>query len=199
VKQQHTPGNVAGRSYNPLIFALTLTSVYLFWGGTFLAMKFALETIPVFLMVAARAIIAGFLLYGSCRLSGQARPAAIEWRNGAIVGALLLCRLQCHGDMGGAVGALLHRIGSSGDRALWIASYSSLPSCRSPALAAYWAYSSGCAALWCGVEPGEIAAHSLNLFGIFALLFASLSWSTARSISRTARMPRRRCFPPACS
>lgn len=190
VKQQQTPGNVAGRSYNSLIFALTLTSVYLFWGGTFLAMKIGMETIPVFLMVAARALSAGFILYGSCRLSGQPRPTAIEWRNGAIVGALLL--VGSNAVVTWAVQLVPTSIASVvvATVPLWIASYSFLARLQKPSVGSILGIFLGL----CGIvvlvwNPGEIAAHSLNLFGIFALLFASLSWSTGAIYSRTARMP----------
>jgi len=65
--------------------------VYVIWGSTFLAILFAIETLPPFLMASARFLVAGSLLYAWSRLvSGAAAPSRANWRATAIVGALLL-------------------------------------------------------------------------------------------------------------
>lgn len=66
-------------------------AVYLIWGSTYLAIKYAIETIPSFLMAGFRFVIAGAVLYGIARLSpGYERPKPIHWRTALIVGTLLL-------------------------------------------------------------------------------------------------------------
>ena len=45
-----------------------LFAVYFFWGGTYLAMKVAIETIPPFLMGGLRFFTAGALVYLLSRL-----------------------------------------------------------------------------------------------------------------------------------
>ena len=69
---------------------LALFSVYIIWGSTYLAIRFAVETIPPFLMVATRFLIAGGVLYGWRRLRGDVPPVRVEWISAAIVGILLL-------------------------------------------------------------------------------------------------------------
>ncbi|HEX8638933.1 MAG TPA: hypothetical protein VF692_12770, partial [Pyrinomonadaceae bacterium] len=38
-------------------------AVYIFWGSTYLAIKYAIETLPPFLMAGSRFIVAGSILY----------------------------------------------------------------------------------------------------------------------------------------
>ena len=42
---------------------LALLTVYIFWGGTYLFIHFAVETIPPFFMAGSRFLIAGAILY----------------------------------------------------------------------------------------------------------------------------------------
>ena len=66
-------------------------AVYLIWGSTYLAIKYAIETIPTFLMAAIRFLTAGAVLYGIARLSpGYEKPKPVHWRTALIVGTLLL-------------------------------------------------------------------------------------------------------------
>ncbi len=70
--------------------ALALGAVYVIWGSTYLAILFAIETIPPFLMAATRYLVAGALLYTWARLRGAPRPKLVHWRSAFIVGAFLL-------------------------------------------------------------------------------------------------------------
>jgi drug/metabolite transporter (DMT)-like permease len=65
-------------------------AVYVTWGSTYLAIRFAVETVPPFLMGGGRFLVAGLLLYGWLRLRGAAIPSGSHWRNAAVAGALLL-------------------------------------------------------------------------------------------------------------
>jgi len=69
---------------------LALGAVYIIWGSTYLAIRFAVETIPPFLMVGTRFLVAGAILYGFRRLRGDAPPLRVEWKAAAVVGILLL-------------------------------------------------------------------------------------------------------------
>ena len=70
--------------------ALALGAVYLIWGSTYLAILFAIETIPPFLMAGARYLTAGAILYAWARAQGAPRPSLLHWRSAAIIGAFLL-------------------------------------------------------------------------------------------------------------
>jgi drug/metabolite transporter (DMT)-like permease len=65
-------------------------SIYIIWGSTYLAIRYALESLPPLLMAGARHTLAGALLYAVLRATGTARPQRIHWRSAAIIGALLL-------------------------------------------------------------------------------------------------------------
>ena len=57
-----------------------LISVYIFWGGTYVAMKFAIETLPPFMMAGIRFITAGAIVYVWQIIRGVEKPQAIHWK-----------------------------------------------------------------------------------------------------------------------
>lgn len=63
--------------------------VYVVWGSTYVAIRFAIETLPGFTMAGARFMIAGLVLYAWARLRGAAHPNRRQWLNAAIIGGLL--------------------------------------------------------------------------------------------------------------
>ena len=66
-------------------------AVYIVWGSTYLAIRFAVETLPPLLMAGARFALAGAILLLWSRLrSGDAPPTARDWRTGLVSGGLLL-------------------------------------------------------------------------------------------------------------
>jgi drug/metabolite transporter (DMT)-like permease len=69
---------------------LAFAAIYVIWGSTYLAIRFAIETIPPLMMAAVRFLIAGSLLYAWVRARGIAAPTRDEWRATAIVGGLML-------------------------------------------------------------------------------------------------------------
>jgi len=69
---------------------LAFAAVYLIWGSTYLAIRFAVETIPPFLMAGVRFFIAGSLLYAWLRLRGVSAPSFAQWKAMGIVGVLLI-------------------------------------------------------------------------------------------------------------
>ncbi len=66
-------------------------AVYIVWGSTYLAIRYAVETIPPFFMVGARFLVSGAVLYAWSRWRGEPRPTRSQWRDGFITGVLLLC------------------------------------------------------------------------------------------------------------
>ena len=53
-----------------LLVVSAFAALYLIWGSTYLAIRFAIETIPPLLMAGARFLIAGFIMYGIARWQG---------------------------------------------------------------------------------------------------------------------------------
>src|SRR4051812_11722380 len=89
-------------------------AVYLVWGSTYLAIRFAVETLPPLLMAGTRFLIAGSILLLWARFRERATPVRTDWRTGAVSGALLLL-----GGNGAVVWA--ERLVPSGTAALLVA------------------------------------------------------------------------------
>src|SRR5262245_39931132 len=81
--------------------AAGFTAIYLIWGSTYLGNKYAVETLPPFLMAGSRFTLAGLALYLVLRGRGAARPPGAQWRAALLAGGPLL--LGGHGP--GAAGA----------------------------------------------------------------------------------------------
>lgn len=69
---------------------LALLGVYLVWGSTYLAIRYAVATFPPFLMAGSRFFLAGFLLYGFTRFRGVKSPTLNQWKCASIVGFFLV-------------------------------------------------------------------------------------------------------------
>jgi drug/metabolite transporter (DMT)-like permease len=65
-------------------------AIYLIWGSTYLAIRFAIETLPPLLMAGTRFLVAGALLFGWLWLKGERKTTWIQWREAAVVGGLML-------------------------------------------------------------------------------------------------------------
>jgi drug/metabolite transporter (DMT)-like permease len=65
-------------------------AIYIIWGSTYLAIVFAIETLPPFLMAGLRFLLAGTLLYTLARFKGAHPPSKIHWRSTFVIGGLLL-------------------------------------------------------------------------------------------------------------
>jgi drug/metabolite transporter (DMT)-like permease len=65
-------------------------ALYLIWGSTYLFIRFAIDSIPPFLMAGSRYLTAGLLMYVIARFQGAKRPVLVTWRSSLIVGGFLL-------------------------------------------------------------------------------------------------------------
>ncbi len=68
---------------------VAFAAIYLIWGSTYLAIRFAIETLPPFSMAAVRFTVAGGILYAIARPRTQ-RPTRLNWVAAGVVGTLLL-------------------------------------------------------------------------------------------------------------
>src|SRR5262245_65621885 len=98
--------------------AAALGAVYIVWGSTYLAVAVTNRTLPPLLMLSARFLIAGALLWAWSAWRGHlraARPGPRQWGAAALIGGMLLVL-----DTGGV--ALAEKRVASGTCALLIAS-----------------------------------------------------------------------------
>jgi drug/metabolite transporter (DMT)-like permease len=69
---------------------VAIAAVWVLWGSTFAAMRFAVTTIPPFVMASCRFLLAGAILYAICALRGKAKPTRGDLVRAAVTGASLL-------------------------------------------------------------------------------------------------------------
>lgn len=165
-------------------------AVYLIWGSTYLAIRFAIETIPPHLMASARFLVAGAILYAWARYRGAPRPSFANWRAAAIVGGLLLL-----GGNGAVVWAET-RVPSGVTSLLvatvpiWMALIETVRSGgRRPAGPVLGGLFLGLVGLALLLAPGKLAGR-VDLLGAGALLLGSFSWAFGSLLSRTANLPK---------
>jgi len=171
---------------------VSLLLVYILWGSTYLAIRFAVETIPPFLMAGTRFLIAGSILYLWRRAAGDPVPTRRQWQSPALIGLLLL--LGGNGMLSWAeqnvpsgVAALL--IGSV---PLWMAAIEAV---RPGGTRPNWigvlglVVGFGGIAILVGPSLSGGSKAELHPLGIAVLLFASLSWSIGSIYSRHAELP----------
>ncbi len=171
--------------------ATAFAAIYLIWGSTYLAIRFAVETFPPFLMAGMRFLVAGAILYPWARLRGAPQPARSHWLAAAIVGGLLLL-----GGNGGVVWAA-QRVPSGltalliGTVPLWMALLDWLRrDGAKPSNGVIVGLLLGLFGIVLLVEPGKISgARQVDLAGAAVLILASLSWASGSLYSRRAQLP----------
>ncbi len=73
-----------------LLIILSLLSLYFLWGGTYLAMRIALQGFPPFILAGVRQLTAGIILFLFLRLRKHEPPTRKQWLTAIVVGGLLL-------------------------------------------------------------------------------------------------------------
>jgi drug/metabolite transporter (DMT)-like permease len=169
-----------------------LIAVYICWGTTYLAIRFAVETMPPFLMAGTRFLVAGAILFTWRRLAGDGRPTRVEWRSAAIVGAFLL--LLSNGTVVWAEQRVVSGVTALlvSTAPLWMVLIDAVrPGGRRPG----WQTLAGVLVGFCGivllVGPLKLAgsSQSIDPLGLAALLIAPIFWSIGSLYNRGARLP----------
>src|ERR1700757_2233933 len=97
--REHAPvaRRVSTKTSSSAGLVAAFAAVYLIWGSTYLAIRYAVETIPPLLMMGMRHDTAGALLYTWAWWRGVSTPRLREWLYPALVGTLLF--LGGHGSL----------------------------------------------------------------------------------------------------
>jgi drug/metabolite transporter (DMT)-like permease len=177
---------------SPLIVWIAMTSVYIVWGSTYLAIRYAVQTIPPFFMAGTRFLIAGSFLYLVRRACGDSQPSLKEWRSAAVIGVFLLV-----GGNGGVVWA--EQWVASGVTALlvataplWMILIDMLhPASRRPVVWAILGVGLGFIGVVLLIDPFQSVnpTEAIDLSGAIVLVIASLLWSIGSLYSRQAHLP----------
>lgn len=187
--------NAPGRAKLVLAFFC----IYFIWGSTYLAIRYAIETIPPFFMAGVRFTLAGTILFCFMKLRGVSTPSFIQWRNLAIVGTFLFLG-------GNGFVAWAEQFIASGLAALlvsllplWLISLDWLWAKGPPPTVR------GCIGITMGIigvivllDPVQIAATDINLAGAFMTILASMLWATGSIYSKKFSQPDSIFMSAAC-
>ncbi|MBI3110504.1 MAG: drug/metabolite exporter YedA [Ignavibacteriales bacterium] len=173
-----------------LKIASAFAAIYIIWGSTYLGIRFAVETIPPFLMAGGRFLVSGVLLYAWVQSRTPARPTLNQWKSAAIVGGLLLLG-------GNGVVAWAEQWVPSGITALIIASspiffvlIDALQRKTSPTMDVVSGLVFGTVGIFLLIDPTRlIAGDEIYIPGAIAILLADVAWAYGSLYSRKADLP----------
>src|SRR5262250_1986059 len=182
-----TPNSAAQKRKDSIKVVLAFLAIYIVWGSTYLAIRYAVETIPPLVTAGIRHTIAGSILWVWAMARGY-RPRREHWLAGSIVGALFF--LVGHGTLHWAEQHV-----ASGLAALLIAT--------EPMFILVLAWAAGqqrisrISAL--GLALGiagvailtgvELSTKDASLLGLLAVLTGSFAWSAGVVISPRLKLP----------
>ncbi len=170
---------------------LAFVAIYFVWGSTFLAIRFAIETIPPFFMMGFRLFLAGGILYTWARLRGSKPPQPAQWLTALALGFLFF--MAGHGAL-----VWSEQFVPSGVAALicatspvWIIFLQAFRHAENPLTARVIL---GLVFGLCGVavlmEPSMIlGGTTAHLKGALVLLVGTISWSIGVVFSKRANLP----------
>ena len=170
---------------------VAFAAVYVIWGSTYLAIRFAIATIPPFLMAGVRFLVAGLLLYAWAHRRGAPRPTRAHWVAATVVGAFLLL-----GGNGGVVWA--EQFVPSGLAALlvatvplWIAVLDwARPGGTRPTGPVIAGIGMGLAGLALLIGPEDLlGGGQADPVGALVLVGAALAWSVGSLYAKHADLP----------
>ena len=171
---------------------LALGTVYILWGSTYLGIKYAIDTIPPFLMGSLRFLVAGGVLYLLAIRTGDTRGDQVggrQWLAALVIGGALLV-----GGNGGVI--LAEQYAPTGVVALLVATAPLWMAVidrvvfgrRLPVLAIV-----GLLIGFSGVAflIGWPGAGRINLFGAALALAAPVCWASGSVFTRHVKLPKR--------
>lgn len=169
--------------------ALAFLAIYLIWGSTFLATRFAVQSIPPFFVSGTRFFLAGVVLFAFGRTQNREHLGWRNWGAAALMGALFF--LICHGGVSWAaqhvpsgISALLMASISMWTALLeWVRGAQSRPS-RLVMISLLVGFG-GIAALL--IHPEVLSGSKVGALGAVVVLVGAFSWAAGTVLTR--RMP----------
>jgi drug/metabolite transporter (DMT)-like permease len=166
--------------------ALAFAAIYLVWGSTYLAIRYAVQTIPPLVAAGLRHTVAGGVLLAWAAARGF-RPRREHWTAGLILGALFF--LIGHGSLhwaeqyvGSGLAALL-----IATEPMFILVFAWLMGQQKISRVSALGLALGVAGV--AVLTGAELTRGSSLLGLLAVLLGSLSWSAGVVISPRLKLP----------
>jgi len=182
---------MAVRQQSKLKLLAAFIAIYFVWGTTYLAIKVAIETIPPFLMMGMRSVIAGAVLYTWGRLRGDANASRKQLPSLLLIGTLFF--LIGHGVL-----AWAQQTVPSGVAALLVASEPVIIALFEPLFTSEGRIGKrtvlgmliGVGGMAVLVMPQGFDFKNANLLGSFGILVCTCSWASGAIYARVAKLPR---------
>ena len=164
-------------------------AVYLIWGSSYLAIIWGLESLPPFLLGAARFIAAGVILYALAAARGGAKFSGRQLLNAAIVGALLPflgngSLIWAQQRIPSGIAALI-----VATVPLWMVLIQTIVEHVRPARQIWIGVSLGIVGLAILVGAGGEVSGAIHLPSALILCGGSVAWAAGSIYSRSADLP----------
>ncbi len=174
-----------------LLIVAAFAAIYVVWGSTYLAIRFAIESMPPFLMAGMRFLIAGSIMYAFLRLRGARKPTGSNWRSAGLVGCLMLLGgngLVCWAEQHVASGLAALLIATV---PLWMVTLDFV-FYRGPKPTALIALGlvAGLVGILVLIGPADIGGEPIHTTGGIVLLLACVFWSVGSLHARRVDLPK---------
>jgi drug/metabolite transporter (DMT)-like permease len=174
-----------------LKLVIAFGAVYLIWGSTYLAIAFAIRTIPPLLMAGGRFLVAGGGMYLWARLRGGQRPRLAQWGWAYFLGALFF--LIGNGSVvwveqrlpSGLVALIVAMV------SVWTALIEWLrPRGERPSGVVLTGILLGFLGVALLVLPGQVGGEHVDPAAVLLLMGSTFAWALASVLSRSADLPK---------
>jgi drug/metabolite transporter (DMT)-like permease len=174
-----------------IIVLASFIAIYFVWDTTYLAIKYAIETIPPFLMMGMRSLAAGIALYAWGLARGDANVTTKELPSLILIGCLFF--LIGHGVL-----AWSQQTVPSGVAALLISSEPIIIALFEPLFTkegrigrqTIFGMLFGLSGIAVLVLPQGLDFRNTSLLGSLGIIVSASSWSAGAIYSRVAKLPR---------
>src|SRR5438105_2399765 len=164
---------------------LAFAAVYFIWGSTYLAIRYAIQSLPGFLMAGTRFILAGAILCAWAHWKGARLKGSRPWRTAFTMGFFLLLMgngtvvLAIHWVPSGLAALLLSTT------PLWVALLEwALPGGKRPGGRVTAGILLGFLGIIMLIGVGDLRNDEIDLLGVAILLLSSISWAAGTIYSR---------------
>ena len=166
---------------------LAFAAIFIVWGSTFLAIRYAVAEIPPLLTAGVRHLTAGGVLYGWAWAKGY-RATPREWAHSAGVGVLFF--LVGHGTLHWAEQSVPSGLAALlvATEPLWIALLLAALGIARPGLRTFAGALLGLAGVWALVGP-DVTSGSASSVGAIVILVGAASWGAGVVYAQQAPMP----------
>jgi drug/metabolite transporter (DMT)-like permease len=171
---------------------LAFSAIYIIWGSTYLAIRYAVETIPPLMMIAARSLTAGIILYSISRFKNKEKIKREQIIPLFTIGALFF--LIGHGLLSYA-----QKFVPSGTAAVLIASeplwvigieWFFLKDIRVKRMGVFGLFLGFAGIIYLITATNDISTSNNNLLFSAFILMSAFSWSSGAVYSRVAKVPK---------